>query len=388
MSLVLAGAVKSLNNVTERTNNMLLGFTIWNVDPEILSIGPLHVRYYGLMFGIGFFIGYKLFADVVKREKLPMEWVEKLFVYTIVGTIVGARLGHCLFYQPEYYLANPIEILKVWEGGLASHGGAIGVLLAIIFFSRKVSKRSVFWVLDRIVLGVALTAALIRFGNLMNSEIYGHATNTNKGFVYVHDTRLASMLESGELSKYVDDFKVKKVEGDSPDNGKSWPVDIIVNMRKTITDPKQVEAVAKYSVSSVLKYSIKDDGSESNIYVNDDVKPEILKEGGTYKAVIPAFAIPKHPTQIYESLTYLLGFILLMFLYYKTDYVKYQGLLFSIFLLIVFLSRFFIEFVKENQVEFEEGMNLNMGQWLSLPFIVAGIYLFVRSLNKKVDYIN
>ncbi|MFC0876155.1 prolipoprotein diacylglyceryl transferase [Saccharicrinis sp. FJH2] len=362
----------------------MLGFILWNVDPEIFSIGPLHVRYYGLMFGIGFYIGYKIFSDIVKREKLPEEWVEKLFIYTIVGTVVGARLGHCLFYQPHYYLTHPIEILKIWEGGLASHGGALGVLLALIVFSKKVSKRSVFWVLDRIVLGVALTAALIRFGNLMNSEIYGYPTDSKFGVVYLKDTRFAHMLEDGsELAKFVDDYNVEKVDGDSPDGGESWPVMFNVTLKQGISDEKQADAIARYIIKNALNKYIKEDGAETNVYVEPDVNPELKIFKGHWMASFPAFVIPKHPTQIYESLCYLFGFVLLMFLYYKTNLAEKKGLLFGIFLIITFLSRFVIEFVKENQVNFEKGMSLNMGQWLSIPFIIAGIILVIRPFMSK-----
>ena len=357
----------------------MLGFVLWNVDPEIFSLGPLHVRYYGLMFGIGFYIGYNILSNVVKREGLPQEWIEKLFIYTIIGTVVGARLGHVLFYQPHYYLSHPIEILKIWEGGLASHGGALGVLIALILFSRKVSKRSVFWVLDRIVLGVALTAALIRFGNLMNSEIYGYPTDSKFGFVYLKDTHFARMLDDeSDLAKYVDSYKVEKVNGESPDNGESWPVMFNVTLKQGISDEKQADAISRYIIKNALAKYVKEDGAESNVYVKPDVQPELKIYKGHWMASFPAYVVPKHPTHIYESLCYLFGFVLLMFLYYKTNLAEKKGFLFGIFLIITFLSRFMIEFVKENQVDFEKGMTLNMGQWLSIPFVVAGIILVVR----------
>ncbi|MFB6317405.1 prolipoprotein diacylglyceryl transferase [Saccharicrinis sp. FJH54] len=357
----------------------MLGYILWNADPEIFSLGPLHVRYYGLMFGIGFYIGYRIMLNIVKREGLPQEWVEKLFIYTIIGTVVGARLGHCLFYQPEYYLAHPIEILKIWEGGLASHGGAIGVLTALILFSRKVSKRSVFWVLDRIVLGVALTAALIRFGNLMNSEIYGYPTDSDYGFVYLKDTKFAHMLDDGsELAKFVDDYHVEKVKGESPDGGKSWPVMFNVTLKQGISDEKQADAIARFIIKDALSRYVKEDGAESNVYVEPDVQPQLKVFRGHWQATFPAFVIPKHPTHIYESLCYLFGFVLLMFLYYRTNLAEKKGFLFGLYLIITFLSRFLIEFVKENQVGFEKGMSLNMGQWLSIPFVLAGIILMIR----------
>lgn len=356
----------------------MLGFTIWNIDPELFALGPLHVRYYGLMFGIGFYIGYKIMLDIVKRENLPEEWVEKLFIYTILGTVIGARLGHCLFYQPEYYLSNPIEIFKIWEGGLASHGGAIGVLMALFLYSKKITKRSMLWVMDRIVIGIAITITLIRFGNLMNSEIYGYPTNSNYGFVYAKDTRLAHQLEDGELAKFVDNISIEKTKGESRDGGKSWPVNLNILFKPSVTNEKQVDAVASYSIKMALGKYVKSDGAESNIFAEPDAPVQIKMYKGAYMASIPAFVIPKHPTHIYESLCYFFAFLILAFMYYKTNLSSKQGLLFGVFLVFAFTSRFLIEFLKENQVEFESSMTLNMGQWLSIPFIIVGIVLIIR----------
>ena len=150
---------------------MVLDFIHWNIDPEIFSLGPVSVRYYGLGFAISFMLGYHLMEKMFNREKIPLPWLEKLFVYVVVATIVGARLGHVFFYDWSYYSKHLGEILMVWHGGLASHGGAIGIVLAIILFSKKVSKKSPIWILDRLVVPVALAAFFIRMGNLMNSEI-------------------------------------------------------------------------------------------------------------------------------------------------------------------------------------------------------------------------
>jgi prolipoprotein diacylglyceryl transferase len=200
-----------------------------------------------------------------------------------VGTVIGARLGHCLFYEPDYYLQNPLEILKIWRGGLASHGAAIGILVALWLFIRKYKKPFI-WILDRIVVVVALAGALIRLGNLMNSEIYGIETALPWGFVFI----------------------------------------------------KNLEVV------------------------------------------------PKHPTQIYEALTYFLIFGLLLTIYRRTDGKFRPGVLFSWFLILVFGMRFLIEFIKEDQVDFEAAMSLNMGQWLSIPFVLLGIGLLLFYRPKAV----
>lgn len=260
----------------------ILAFIHWNVSPEIFSIGPLHVRWYGLMFAIGFLFGYQHVEKMFKHENLELKWLESLFIYIVLATVIGARLGHVLFYGWDYYSQHPIEILYIWQGGLASHGGTLGILLALAVWSKRVSKRNILWVLDRVVVPTALVAALIRFGNLMNSEIYGHQTDLPWGFIF----------------------------------------------------ERNHETVAK------------------------------------------------HPTQIYESLSYLITFGVMLYMYWKTKAKDYQGLIFGVFITMVFGARFFIEFIKEEQEAFEKGMALNMGQILSIPFVVAGIILIILAVKK------
>lgn len=267
----------------------LLTYIHWNVSPEIFSIGPLHVRWYGLMFAVGFLFGYSHGEKMFKHENIDLKWLESLFIYLIVATVVGARLGHVLFYGWDYYSQHPIEILYVWQGGLASHGGVLGILIALTLWSRKVSKRSILWVLDRVVVPTALVAALIRFGNLMNSEIYGVETTMPWGFIF----------------------------------------------------ERNQETVAK------------------------------------------------HPTQIYESLSYLITFGVMLYMYWKTKAKDYQGLIFGVFFVMVFGARFLIEFIKEDQEAFEAAMSLNMGQWLSIPFVLTGLILIVLAIKKgPVTYKN
>ena len=254
----------------------------WNVDPEIFSIGPVSVRYYGLLFMSGFILGYWMFVKFFKREGLPLTLLDTLLYLLLGCTIVGARLGHVLFYQPEYYLANPIEIFKVWEGGLASHGGTIAIMIGMWWFVGKYGRKHNFgyiWILDRLAIAVCFAAAFIRLGNLMNSEIYGNPTDLPWGFIF-------------------------------------------------------------------------------------ELRGETL---------------PKHPTQLYEALCYLgTGIVLSCLYWFRLDKIK-QGLLLGIFFIGIFASRFLIEYVKEPQVAFEEGMTLNMGQLLSIPFIIMGIVLIARS---------
>ncbi|MEA2105286.1 MAG: prolipoprotein diacylglyceryl transferase [Bacteroidota bacterium] len=261
---------------------MILNSITWDVNPDIVSFWGLTIRYYGVLFASAFFFGYLIMQKIFKKEGLTVELLDKLTVYVALGTIIGARLGHCLFYDPSFYLQHPIEILKIWRGGLASHGAAIGILIALYYFSKK-NKKPYLWILDRIVIVVALAGFFIRMGNLMNSEIYGIPTKLPWGFIFVRN---------GEV-------------------------------------------------------------------------------------------IPKHPTQIYEALSYLLIFILLYSIYNKKGTNVRQGLIFSIFLILLFTVRFLIEFIKEVQVDFEQTMALNMGQWLSIPFILIGVYLLYQSYKQK-----
>jgi len=261
---------------------MIFNYIHWDINPEIVGFWGLSILFYGVLFASAFFFGYLIMQKIFKKEGLPVELLDKLTVYVALGTIIGARLGHCLFYDPSYYLSNPLEILKIWRGGLASHGAAIGILIALYYFSKK-NKKPYLWILDRIVIVVALAGFFIRMGNLMNSEIYGIPTKLPWGFIFVRN---------GEV-------------------------------------------------------------------------------------------IPKHPTQIYEALSYLLIFFLLYSIYNKKGTNVRQGLIFSIFLILLFSVRFLIEFIKEVQVDFEQTMALNMGQWLSIPFILTGIYLLYRSYKQK-----
>jgi len=267
----------------------ILTFIHWNVSPEIFSLGLLHVRWYGLMFAIGFLFGYNQVEKMFKHENVDLKWLESLFIYLVVATIVGARLGHVLFYGWSDYSQNPIEILYVWQGGLASHGGVIGIIVAMIIWSLKVSKRNLLWILDRIVVPSVFVGALIRFGNLMNSEIYGHTTSLPWGFLFERSQEVLSGHEKLE---------------------------------------------------------------------------------------------PRHPTMIYESLSYLFTFGVLLYMYWKTKAKDCLGLLTGVFFVFVFTARFFIEYIKEVQEPFEKGMSLDMGQWLSIPFVLIGIALIVLAVRK------
>jgi phosphatidylglycerol---prolipoprotein diacylglyceryl transferase len=294
---------------------MILDYITWNVNPILIPIGDGGIRWYGLCWALGIYLCYLIEKKLYAHENCPQDWVEKLFIWMVFGVIIGARVGHCWFYEwhdvtlpgmaayckamdistdpiqifgwtlnyRNPYIEHPLKLLKIWEGGLASHGGAIGLLIAAWLLNKKhFSKKpefhtSLVWIMDRLCVGVCITATLIRFGNLMNSEIYGEPTTLPWGFIFVR-------------------------------NGET---------------------------------------------------------------------VPCHPTQIYEMLYCIVAFIVTWLLYWKAEAYKRKGLLLGVFLEIVFFTRFLLEFIKNDQEAFEAGHLLNMGQLLSIPFIIWGIYLII-----------
>lgn len=255
-----------------------MSYFVWDISPEIFHIGSLSVRWYGLLFALGFIIGYEIFQRIFKIEKKNLKDIDKLTIVMILSTVIGARLGHCFFYEPQYYLANPIEILYVWKGGLASHGAAIAILLGIWYFVARNKQYTYLWILDRLVITVALAGALIRLGNFFNSEILGIPTNV------------------------------------------PWAI----------------------------------------IFAKVD-------------------EIPRHAVQLYESISYLLIFVYLAIVYIKNKQNLPAGRNLGAFLTLVFFARFILEFYKEQQTPLEVGLPLHMGQLLSLPFILIGLYFWIKS---------
>lgn len=269
---------------------MELLFVNWNVDPEVFRIGSFAVRWYGLLFVSGFILGYWMFSKFFAREKVDSALLDPLLYTLLIGTLVGARLGHCLFYQPDYYFGSWqgfVEILAVWKGGLASHGGALMLLFCMLWFAKRYGAKNNFdflWILDHLAIAVAFAATAIRLGNLFNSEIYGDVTSLPWGFIF-------------------------QLRGETE---------------------------------------------------------------------------PKHPTQLYEALSYLLLGIALVWLYWKRLDKVYRGTFIGIFFIVCFGMRFLIEFIKEPQVDFEASMALDMGQILSIPFILLGVALLVFAFWKKI----
>lgn len=263
-------------------------FVVWNFNPVLFSIGSFDIRYYGVMWAIALLLGGYMFNRFCKRENLPQSVADSIFIYGVLATVIGARVGHCLFYEPDYFLRHPIAIItEIRNGGMASHGAAVGLLIGLWLFSRK-NRLPYIWSLDRIMIPVAIGGAIVRLGNLFNSEIVGNVCDMPWGFKFMR------------------------------------------------------------------------------LYPN-----------------FPVENIPvQHPTQLYEALCYVITFIVLAYMYFRKDWGrKRPGLLFGTGLEGVFLTRFIIEFVKEEQEAFEKGMLLDMGQLLSIPFILLGLWMIWRAFS-------
>ncbi|MFZ4671999.1 MAG: prolipoprotein diacylglyceryl transferase [Flavobacterium sp.] len=300
---------------------------IWNPS-EGINIGFFTIRFYSLMFVIAFGLGWYIMKHIYKRENETIEKLDTLFVWTVIATLLGARLGHVFFYQWDYFKDHPLEILLPFRfepqfeftgfQGLASHGAAIAIIIAMYFYSTRVIKRPILWVLDRVVIPVASGAVFVRIGNFFNSEIVGKITNSSFGVRFVRDY-----------------------------------------------------------------YSSKDAVNITKLTNTNDAYHAIVHnpQYATLLEKVPT----KHPAQLYEAFLYVFVFLLLFFLYWRAKTAEKQGLLFGYFLILLWTVRFLVEYVKESQGGIEESFGLlSTGQWLSIPFILVGVY-FVFTAKKPVE---
>jgi len=301
---------------------------VWNPS-EGIDLGFFMIRYYSLMFVIAFGLGWYIMKKIFERENESIEKLDSLFIWTVFATLLGARLGHVFFYDWEYFRNHLAEILLPFRfspkfeftgfQGLASHGAAIGIILAMYFYSKNIMKRPLLWVLDRVVIPVASGAVFVRIGNFFNSEIIGHDTTSSFGI------------------KFIKDFY-------SPRE--------VVNATK-IPNPNEA----------------------FNAIATNPQFANLLEQ-------VPA----KHPTQLYESISYIFVFAALFYMYWKTDAREKQGYLLGMFLIMLWSVRFVVEFLKESQGGFESDLGtFSTGQWLSIPFIIIGFLLILKS--KKIDLV-
>lgn len=366
-----------------------LSYIIWNGSPEIFTIGSFELRWYGLFFALGFLISQQILYYIYRKEGKPESDVDTLTIYMVVATIVGARLGHVIFYQPEIIWEEPLSIFLPFEfspfkftglQGLASHGGAIGILFAIWLYSRKKKPgQNYFQVVDRIVILVALTGALIRLGNFFNSEIIGLPTDSPIGVVFA-----ASLTEALEDPRFDPQGAVESVAYNKIDsipgmgNGRE-PMTVYIFFK---------EGVQEQEARPLLEFTVKD-LIANRLYEHFDEASGPLQyqmtrqENGALAARIHTIGIARHPAQMYESISCVFLFILLFTIWSRYKENLPTGRLFGIFLIVCFGLRFVYEFLKENQVSFEDQLPLNMGQILSIPLVVAGIFVLAYSYRKN-----
>lgn len=374
-----------------------INYIVWAADPDLFHLGDLTVRWYGLLFALGFLISQQILFHVFRQEGHKEQDVETLTIYMVIATIIGARLGHVFFYEPARYLANPVDILKIWEGGLASHGAAFGILFALFLYSNydikydfikfkgsfRKSKRpgqSYLWVVDRIVIVVALTGCLIRFGNFMNSEIVGTPTGSDYGVVFARHTVEAIESSTQAVEKVEADKRQSEATGTIGDTYR--PVRLTVYFKDAGYSEKEVRDFVETRVKSLLTdyQTIREDIYERS---GEPLKYNLEQQRGAFIATIDTYGIPRHPAQLYESFSSLVIFILLFYLWSRRKQNTPEGLLLGLFLVILFSLRFFYEFLKENQVDWEGNIPLNMGQWLSIPLVLAGIFLLLRTRRRR-----
>jgi prolipoprotein diacylglyceryl transferase len=354
----------------------LPAYTIWNADPEIFTVGlfgnsEVTLRWYGLLFAVGFVISQQILYYIYRREGKPERDVDRLTVYMVVATIVGARLGHVLFYEPDLYLSDPVRILRIWEGGLASHGAALAILFALWLYARKKKPgQSYLQVVDRIVILVALTGALIRVGNFFNSEIVGKPTHSTSGVVFARD-----VTEALERSGRVESVAFVGVDSALNENG-YVPVKMLVEFAPGSAADQGGMTSELYRLSAFQT-------AREHIDVTSDFVPKLApNDDGSLSAIVFMYMIPRHPAQLYEATGYLILFVALFMAWRRTREKTPPGRLLGIFLITCFGLRFVLEFLKEPQVAFEETLPINMGQILSIPLVLAGVLILIRSYRK------
>ncbi len=357
--------------------DFVLSYVVWDPSPAVFPSFE-RLRWYSLLFALGFIISQQFMVYFFRKEGQNENLVDKLTIYMVLATIIGARLGHVLFYEPEKYLSNPIDILKVWEGGLASHGAAIAILFALWLYSKRTPGQSYLWVVDRIVIVTAMTGAMIRVGNLMNSEIGGKDTGTDSGFVFAYDTE--DILNTLKVPiESIEAYKPEDRSGELQGNG-IVPVNFDLKISKG--------NFSKEDLSSILERDIKyalTQFSSSKEYLAEPLESplnfDLVEQPDGYLVTVKTFGRAKYPTQIYEAASYFVIFLILFGLWSKYKARLPEGLLLGLFLISVFGMRFVWEFLKEVQVDFEQTMQFNMGQLLSVPLVIIGIVLVIRALK-------
>lgn len=368
---------------------------IWDVAPGIIRVGNFELHWYSLFFAMAFFFGYKILTSIYKSEGKSEENVDELSIYMFVAVLFGARIGHCLFYDWAYFSQHPLEIILPFRfdpefeftgfQGLASHGAALGILVALYLYSRKHKDQSYLYVLDRMVIVIALAGACIRMGNLMNSEIIGKPYEGPTSFIFANPAE--QKLKNDLGNDLILGVSFEKTGKDTFMFSKP-----VSELNMTI-HTKQIDSInpfvkdavwsslfnwSEYGTYIMLPSNFKGDG-----YEELEVKKVEKLSHGEMKITTTLYGVPRHPSQLYEAISCLIIFVILFAMYKKHGAALPEGRIFGWFCILIFGLRFVYEFLKENQVAFEDGMRLNMGQWLSIPLVLIGIFALLRSYTKK-----
>ena len=369
----------------------MISYLIWNGSPEIFAFGSFALRWYGLLFALGFLISQQILFYMFKKEGKPERDVEILTVYMVVATIIGARLGHILFYEPQTIWTDPLSIFLPFEfspqfrftglQGLASHGAAIAILFALWLYARKKKPGQNFLqIVDRIVIVVALTGALIRTGNFFNSEIIGKPTDSPLGVVFVN--RITEAIKQNKSGVNPVDFvQVKKDDSRKALNNGRVPISIYIFFNP---------GTQQIRIHDFLNYEVKSYLATLDEFVDqprsEELKYELIQEqSGSFGVKIFTMGVSRHPAQLYEAFSCIALFVLLFLIWNKYKENLPAGRTFGYFMVILWSLRFAYEFLKEPQVQFENDLVFNMGQNLSIPMFLAGILILIRSYRPQPD---
>lgn len=363
--------------------NDFLAFITWDVNWNAIE-SPITVRYYGILWAISFLVGMYLMKKMMANDNAPDSYTDKIFIYVLIGGVIGARLGHVIFYDPGYYFTaeNWTEIPQIWKGGLASHGGTIGVLMANWLYSKRVTHKPFLWSGDKIVVTVALAACLIRVGNLMNSEIIGRESDSEYAmfFKFAAEDEIA-----GQINRNSEGLMIAKEVDVDYENAVNNICAIKINVESNGSLTQESLESLK---NNLMSWHAEDGGYfdpyEDHIKTANSPNLELVQFNGNSGFIqFGVEIIPRIPTQLWEAGSYLLIFVLLFWGYWSKHWYKREGFLFGLFLVLLFGARFIIEFYKENQVEgITDDSFINRGQQLSIPLVLVGLYIIFRAYKK------
>ncbi len=345
-------------------------YWLWDPDPVAFAITDFGVSWYGLLWALGFLFAQRLVILMYRKEGKPGRDLDALLVYLIVGTVVGARIGHCLFYDPLYYVHNPLSVFKVWEGGLASHGAAAGLLTALYVFSRRKKDQPFLWLVDRVAVAAALVGGLVRIGNFINSEVIGTPTRCSFGVVFVAPIHEAVLSSDPSIAG----VEIRRIDTlvESPPG--IVPLSITVSTRPSNPSGEWRLGVLQRVRAALLAHP----SARLHIQPEGLSAPSLPGQNNATGMTLFVAGIARHPVQLYEGAVGLVLALVLFLLWRKHQSQLLHGSLFGWYLVAIFASRFVLEYLKESVTPIEAGWPFSIGQLLSIPFVLSGFWLLVH----------